>query len=73
MNVQKPERKRKSEKLKPEERKQLRQFVNEYSSVTDAACILGIHRNVLDLVLLRGSGSPDTVAAIRSGLSNYAA
>lgn len=62
------DRKRKSEKLTPDEEKQLKKFVHSHSTVVDAAFMIGIHRNVLDLVLIKGSGSPETIAKIRTAL-----
>jgi sugar diacid utilization regulator len=66
-------RKRKSEKLTNDERKALKKFVASFSTVIDAAESIGIHRNTLDMVLIKGSGSPETVQAIRASLQNIAA
>jgi hypothetical protein len=63
------ERKRKSEKLTKEEIASLKKYVRTFSTVVDASEKIGIHRNVLDMVLFRGSGSPETVSKIRESLS----
>lgn len=67
INIQ--DRKRKSEKLTPEEQKALKKYVASFPAVIDAAVEIGIHRNTLDLVLIKGSGSPDTIHKIREKLS----
>lgn len=66
-------RKRKSEKLTTEERRSLKKYVALFPTVIDAAISIGIHRNTLDIVLIKGSGSPETVSAIRGALEKIAA
>lgn len=66
-------RKRKSEKLTTEEKRALKKYVASFPTVIDAAYSIGIHRNTLDIVLIKGSGSPETVGAIRSALERIAA
>lgn len=68
INIQ-TERKRKSEKLTKEELSALKKYVRSFPFIVDAAEIIGIHRNVLDLVLLKGSGSPETIEKVRKVLS----
>jgi predicted DNA-binding protein (UPF0251 family) len=63
INIQ--ERKRKSEKLSTEEFKALKKYVASFNTVADAADTIGIHRNTLDMVLIKGKGSPETVGLIR--------
>lgn len=63
INIQ--ERKRKSERLTNEEFKALKKYVASFHTVIDAAFAIGIHRNVLDMVLIKGSGSPDTIEKVR--------
>lgn len=62
------ERKRKSEKLTAAEAKALQKFVSSCGTAIDAAASIGIHRNTLDLVLIKGAGSPDTIQKIRNRL-----
>jgi hypothetical protein len=59
------ERKRKRDVLTSEEQRQLRKYVNAFPTIVDAAFAIGIHRNVLDRVLFKGSGSPETIEAIK--------
>jgi hypothetical protein len=60
INIQsQSERKRKREILTKEELASLKKFVNSFPTVVDAAYEIGIHRNVLDAVLIKGSGSPE--------------
>lgn len=64
------DRKRKSEKLTSEEAKSLKKYVYAFPTVIDAAYTIGIHRNTLDMVLIKGSGSPETIEKIRTKLSD---
>jgi predicted DNA-binding protein (UPF0251 family) len=66
INIQ--ERKRKTEKLTPEEFKALKKYVLSFHTVVDAAFAIGIHRNTLDMVVIKGSGSPETIDKIRQKL-----
>jgi hypothetical protein len=68
INIQ--ERKRKSEKLTPQEFKALKKYVYSFNTVIDAAVAIGIHRNTLDIVLIKGKGSPETVGLIREKLNS---
>lgn len=70
INIQ--ERKRKSEKLTKEEFQSLKKYVRTFPTIVDAAFAIGIHRNVLDMVLLKGSGSPETIGLVREKLSAVA-
>jgi hypothetical protein len=67
INIQ--DRKRKSERLTPEEQRSLKKYVASFNTVVDAAFAIGIHRNTLDIVLIKGSGSPETVHKIREKIS----
>lgn len=71
INIQ--ERKRKSLKLEPEEFKSLKKYVQSFPTIIDAAAVIGIHRNTLDIVLIKGKGSPETIGKIREKLSSVAA
>ena len=63
------ERKRKSEKLSKDEFRALKKFVTSYPTVVEAAETIGIHRNVLDLVIIKGSGSPETIQKVRQAVA----
>lgn len=67
INIQ--ERKRKSEKLTPEEFEALKKYVASLTTVIDAAAAIGIHRNTLDIILIKGKGSPETIGLIRDRLN----
>lgn len=66
------ERKRKSERLSKDELHALKKYVRAFPAVVQAAETIGIHRNVLDLVIIKGSGSPETIQKVRSTLTNAA-
>lgn len=61
--------KRKSSPLKTAELTKLKRFVSKQTSVTEAAELIGVPRNVLDRVLLVGSGSPENITIIRTHLA----
>lgn len=63
------DRKRRSEKLTKEEHKSLALYVKTFPTLFDAALVIGISRQVLDRVLLIGSGSSETVKAIREKIA----
>jgi hypothetical protein len=63
------ERRRRSEKLAPEELRALKKFVASFSAKLDAANAIGISRPTLDLVIIRGTGNSDTVGLIRKKLN----
>lgn len=67
------ERKPKSIKLAKDEMQTLKKYVNAHHTIIDAAYAIGIHRNVLDMVLIRGTGSPETVDKIREKLASITA
>jgi sugar diacid utilization regulator len=67
INIQ--DRKRKSEKLSSDEAKALKKYVATFHTIIDAAFAIGIHRNTLDMVLIKGSGSPETIHKIRERLT----
>lgn len=64
------ERKRKSERLSKEEHRALIKYVRSHPTIIDAAEKIGIHRNVLDLVIIKGSGSPETIGLIKGKIKN---
>lgn len=63
------ERRRKSELMTKEEVKTLRQYVNTFHTLVDAADAIGISRQTLERVKIIGSGSPDNIQIIRQKLS----
>lgn len=63
-------RKRKSEALSKEDRKLFSSYVKKFHTKMDCAEAIGIHRSVLDKVILSGSGAPETIEKIRLVLSN---
>lgn len=70
INIQmETERKRKRDILTKDEHRALIKYVRTFPTIVDAAFIIGIHRNVLDLVMIKGSGSPETIFKIRERLS----
>lgn len=73
INIQpQSERKRKRDVLTKEEQSALKKFVNTFPTVVDAAEAIGIHRNVLDLVLIKGSGSPETIQKVKAKITQAA-
>lgn len=60
-----PQRNRKSEKLTPSEQRALKKYVASFPTVIDAAYAIGVHRNTLDLIIIKGGGSPETINLIR--------
>jgi hypothetical protein len=62
-------RKRKSEPLNKEERKALKNYRKQFETEVACAIAIGVDRTVLNAVMLRGSGSPDTISKIREALS----
>lgn len=62
-------RKRKSEALTKDEFAALKQYAKGFTTTIDCAESIGINRNVLDRVLIVGSGSPDTIEKIRTTLT----
>lgn len=63
------ERKRKSDPLTRDEHKALIKYVKSHHTIVDAAYAIGIHRNVLDRVMIAATGSPETIEKIREKLS----
>lgn len=61
---------RKRDVLTKDEHRALIKYVRSFPSVVDCAFVIGIHRNVLDLVMIRGSGSPNTIRLVREKLNN---
>lgn len=71
INIQ--ERKRKSERLSNDELRLLKKYVASFPTVIDAALAIGIHRNTLDIILIKGSGSPESVGKIKEKLEEQKA
>jgi hypothetical protein len=61
-------RRRKSEPLSTDEKKELKQYAKRFTAQLDCAEAIGISREVLIRVLLAGSGSPETISKIRETL-----
>lgn len=61
--------KRKSEALTKDEFAALKQFSKGFRTGVECAEVIGIHRAVLDRILIVGSGSPETVEKIRAALA----
>jgi hypothetical protein len=68
-NIPQMANKRKSLKLTKDEHKALKAFCKTFSTVVECAEAIGISRQVLDLVLLKGSGSPETIEKIKGSIS----
>jgi hypothetical protein len=62
-------RKRKSEPLSKAEHSSLKQYRKKFYTTQDCADTIGISREVLDRVILVGSGSPETIAKVRAVLN----
>jgi predicted DNA-binding protein (UPF0251 family) len=62
--------KRKSEALTKEEFTALKQYAKKFRTGVECAETIGIHRAVLDRVLLAGSGAPETIEKIRIVITN---
>jgi hypothetical protein len=58
----------KSVSLSREELNSLKKYRKGFSTAIDCAMSLGVDRNVLGAVLLKGTGSPDSIEKIRAGL-----
>lgn len=63
------EKKRRSVKLTPDEKKAFKKLMNTYDLKIEAAEAIGVTRQVLDLVLIKGSGSPETIDRIRKAIA----
>lgn len=63
------ERKRRSEALSKEEHKAFIKHYQSFPTKTDAEEYFGVKRQVLDLVVLKASASPETINKIRSTIS----
>jgi DNA-binding phage protein len=61
--------KRKSEALTRDEFSSLKKFAKNFRTVVECAEAIGISREVLDRLLVVGSGSPATISKVRSALS----
>lgn len=64
--------KRKSEALTKDEISALKQFAKGYRTTVECAEVIGIHRAVLDRVLIVGSGAPETIEKIRAAINKPA-
>lgn len=60
-----PTSKRRSVKLTEKEVAKLEKYMAAFGTIVECAEVIGIHRNVLDRVILTGSGSPETIEKIR--------
>ena len=66
------ERKRRSEIMTPEEHEDFKTFFNSFPTKVDASEHFNLSRQVLDLVAIKGSGSPETIKKIRKQLKRLA-
>lgn len=66
-------RKRRSEKLNPDEFRAFKKWVGSFDTKTDAKDALEVSTVTLDMVLIKGSGRPDTIEKIRSKIATMAA
>lgn len=62
------DRKRRSEQMTPEEHRAFKNYVDGFPTKLDAALHIGLSRPTLNLVIIRGSGAPDTIKAIRASM-----
>lgn len=60
------ERRRRSVKLTNEERRAFKKWVEGFDTKIDAQEALGVSKPTLDMVLVKGSGHPDTIEKIKS-------
>lgn len=61
---------RKSAQLTPKEQSALAKFVGKYLTVGEAAYEIGIHRNVLDRLMLKHQASPETIERVRQAIQS---
>ena len=62
-------RKRKSEKLTPEEHKAFKKYVASFPTKIDATEALNVTRPTLDGLIFRGSGRPETIEKVRKAIA----
>ena len=60
--------KRKSVVLTEDEFAKLKTFFATFNTAVECAEAIGIHRNVLDRVMLAGSGSVETIGKVRAAI-----
>lgn len=73
MNFQIGTRRRRSEQMTKEEHKAFTKWVQSFPTQIDAAIALGVTRITIGNLVLKGSGSPETISKIRekfTGTSN---
>lgn len=61
-----PETKRRSVRLTRDEHLALKRYQKKFNTQIECAEAIGINRVVLNGVLLKGSGSPETIGKIRA-------
>jgi hypothetical protein len=69
MNKNLTVRKRRSEPLTKDEHRAFIKSYRSFPTKVDAEFFFGIKYQVLDLVSIKGTGSPDTIAAIRNKIA----
>ena len=67
--MNKPTSKRRSVPLTEKEVVRFNKYVASFNTIIECAESIGIHRNVLDRIILTHSGSPESIEKIRSVLT----
>lgn len=62
-------KKRRSVALRTEEKKALQKFVKGYITITEAAEVIGISREVLTITMIKWTASSDTINLIRKAIA----
>ena len=65
-------RKKRSEKLTTDERRQFKKYVDSFDTKYDCVLELNISRPTLDNVIAKGSGKPETIQLIREAIKEQA-
>ena len=62
-------KKRRSVALRTEEKRALQKFVKGYITITEAAEVIGISREVLTITMIKWTASSETVELIRKAIA----
>jgi len=71
-NTQIEQRRRKSEQLTKDEYKAFLKALRTFPTKIDAAAYFDITRQVLEMVAIKGSGSPETITKVRGKINEAA-